>query len=220
MMQHPVKEYLAIPAMEEESANGSPLPTMTWKPVVHQLVPEGVYEVSDNGIVANKVTGKLLKNRPAGAGGNLVVSLKGLNESGVTSMRVDKMVLMAFRGESGVQGFVPIHADGDTNNCHLINLSWGPPPEGERAPAGSARPKKKRTKKRAPAPAGGPQVEAEVSVDRRYRFRGVVLEVHQDGSVDLTIPGSSRTVRMAPTTFAALARVVARADEMNKLVGP
>jgi hypothetical protein len=207
---HPVQEYYTVPPVEANGASTE----VRWAPVINPAVVEGIYEVSSTGLVCNLSTKKMLKPRQAPNSPLLVVSLKGTSPSGNTSMRIDKMVLEAFEGPVPADGYIPLHADDDKQNNHLTNLSWGPAPEGVRVRASRSKyaPAKKKATGRKPY-----EDETEVSMDRRYKFRGVVLEVHQNGSVTLMIPGG-RPVKMSAITFTSLARVVGKADEMNKLL--
>jgi hypothetical protein len=207
---HPVQEYYTVPPVE--SPNG--VPSGEWRPVVTPHVMKGIYEVSDTGLVANLRTHKILKIRTTPNSPIRIVSLKGTSDSGVTSARIDRLILEAFVGPAP-EGQVPLYLDGDKTNCTLDNLNWGSPPEGKMIRSYHSA-KKTAAKKKRPGPKSHDE-ETEVTMDRRYRFRGVSLEVHQNGSVTLIIPGG-RPVNMSAITFTSLARVVGKADEMNKLL--
>ena len=207
---NPVTGYVQV----KESRNGSPEGTR-WRPVVTERIVPEIYEVSETGLVANLVTGKLLKTRCAPNSPILIVSLKGTSESGVTSARIDKLVLEAFVGQPA-PGQVPIYLDGDKANCTLANLNWGPPPEGEVVRKYHP-PRKKKTSGERRSRRSAEMIG--VQVDRRYRFRGVTAVVHMNGAVELTVTGSRHTLNLSAETFTALARVTAQIDEMNRLVG-
>jgi len=210
---NPVHEYLSVTELDETRNNTKPPVVVEWRTITHPRITAG-YEVSNTGLVTRTDTGKILKVRLTGPTGYLAVSLKGTNVSGVTSARVDKLVLEAFTGPQP-EGLIPLHADGDQANCALDNLSWGTPPEGE--PVRTYHPPKKARKKRkAAAPRS---YSDQMQIDRRYRLRGITAIVHEDFSVELTIAGSRNPVNLSAENFAALARVCAQIEEMNKLVG-
>ena len=203
---NPVHEYLSVPELEETRNGAAP----QWKPVINEAIKPDIYEISNTGLCSNKSTGKLLKPRAVPNGTLLVVSMKGTNPSGSTSMRLDKMVLEAFTVPQP-EGMIPIHADGDDTNNALSNLSWGTPPEGTKVRKPAVKKKK--------APAKRPHYSDKMQIDRRYRLRGVTAIVHEDFSVELTVPGARGPMNLNAENFAALAQIALQIQEMNKLVG-
>jgi hypothetical protein len=212
-VNNPVHEYLSVPELAE-TRNG--VAATQWRPVITPHVVKDLYEVSDTGLVANLNTRKMLTARCTPNSPIKIVSLKGTSDSGVTSARIDRLVLEAFVGLAP-EGQMPVYLDGDKANCTLTNLSWGAPQKGEMAR--SYHPPKTKRKKRAPAPAHNRSRDETMQIDRRYRYRGITAIVHQDNSVELTISGARNTLNLSAETFTALAEVAAQIEEMNKFVG-
>ena len=84
-----------------------------------KIIPDNEgYEVSDDGHVRNKVTGRILKNI-VNSDGYHVVSLSNRKQH-----RVSRLVLLAFVGPCP-EGMNCRHIDNDRTNNHLSNLAWG-----------------------------------------------------------------------------------------------
>lgn len=88
-----------------------------WKTVVGW----SYYQVSNNGLVMNKKTSRVLKQSVRNEGGYLSVTLYHSGKS--KSLYVHRLVALAF-----VDGYFPgaevNHKDGDTTNNHYTNLEW------------------------------------------------------------------------------------------------
>ena len=110
-----VNEYFSVPMVHPE-----------WMPVTGSKWVLG-YTVSKHGEVRSPL-GRTLK--PNLQGSHLWLSLRtGETGSGISSARVDRLVLDAFIGPHSDPAFTtPVHLDGNGLNCALDNLAWGSEP--------------------------------------------------------------------------------------------
>lgn len=95
--------------------------TVAWREIARS--PQ--YEVSDQGEIRNRRTGRTLnpsKNKP----GHLKVNLP-TEEGKIKTRQVNHIVAEAFLPEPHRDDFISlIHLDGDKSNCKASNLQWRP----------------------------------------------------------------------------------------------
>lgn len=78
------------------------------------------------GVASPELGWRLLKPRPLGRHGHLIVSLQ--RDAATRSRQVHRLVLEAFVGPCP-EGMETRHLDGHAGNNHLANLRWGTPLE-------------------------------------------------------------------------------------------
>lgn len=87
---------------------------MNWKEIPNY---EGIYTISDTGIVKNK-KGKVLKQQVNQKGYHWVSLQKNNNPK---KFKIHRLVLLAFVGNSNLQ---TNHKDGNKSNNNISNLEW------------------------------------------------------------------------------------------------
>ncbi len=191
-----VNEYFSVPVAHPE-----------WAPVTDPKWVEG-YEVSQHGEVRSP-KGKILK--PNKQGSHLWLSLRTRTGSGISSARLDRLVLSTFL-EPPPPGFTfPSHLDGNTLNCDLSNLTWASEPAvKEPEPAAPPVRRQRKAKAKTVAPKGGSEVE----VLRVYKRGSLQLSVNVNGQGEL-----SKKSRLTTDDMATLADLLQRAVEMNRIMG-
>lgn len=93
-----------------------------WRPVP---AFDGHYEVSNRGRIRSTLTGRLLKQSPAGAG--YLRATHTHADGRQSSAYAHRLVALAFLGEPPFPGAQVRHMDGNNKNNALSNLKWGTP---------------------------------------------------------------------------------------------
>lgn len=199
-----------------------------WRRVVFPNVV-GEYQISDQGEVLGQ-RDKLLT--PAERRGALCVSLRN-DRGSSTEQRIDRLMLAIFCGGNKPM-MIPEHYDGNFANCKVDNLGWRTPTDRERQgllagaarrgnqalkDAGAGAPRKKTKAKKKSALAQPRPVRDEIESLRVYRNRHHNLEITIDAEHIEVAVAKQHRLRLTSVQFSALAKLVARVEEMNVVMG-
>ena len=163
-----------------------------WRQVVSPKVAANSFWVTQDGRCRG-VSNKDLTPQIA-ADGRVYISMKSQGGSN-TNIPLDRIVLEAFSEERPTPQHRVIHRNGDAQDCHLDNLYWGIPGEGERKPTPKPTPQ--------PAPIITP-TRAEVKVTTLAAYRIGDVEVIVNNGI-IEPPKGGTAVQQA----AALAQIYA-----------
>jgi hypothetical protein len=236
----PGKEYMAVPVDEDltlpdedSPPKGNPAPPEKWVPITEDMVPDVIpgYRVSNWGRVITPPSSIYPEGKEASPyapgkklGQVLWLSMRTQGGRGSISIRIDKLVLVAFVCPQPSQNHVPCHIDTDPTNSRVDNLKWVHKDSDEewarkaRASARSVATRRKElaTPKRGKAKARPvePPSPREVSVSRVYRAGEVTITVGEDDLAWLATKGP-----YTPQDCVSLAQALTKINEMNKVMG-
>jgi hypothetical protein len=200
-------------------------------PVTEDMVPDIVpgYRVSNWGRVITPPSSIYPEGKEASPyapgkklGQVLWLSMRTQGGRGSVSIRIDKLVLIAFVCPQPSQNHLPCHIDTDPTNSRVDNLKWVHKDSDEevaRKARASARVWLPDVKSWLP-PSGvkarpvEPPSPREVSVSRVYRAGEVTITVGEDDLAWLATKGP-----YTPQDCVSLAQALTKINEMNKVMG-